>query len=178
MSAKAPECFQVQNSMYFTDYNNVQILKQIPTERNPTSLQDTTELDGYFQKFIGLALNETQIARQFGCKTSKDANLLRYLPSSYLALIVIDPTSKKCTNANPLPRLCKNVVEAAEKSLNNFVNLNECNISKSEFLALNQAFKEISNNNSYTDQNGCLTGFGQEPKQCGMLLISLIIQDF
>jgi hypothetical protein len=166
MSTSAPTrsiCYTIRDSTFFQEYGDVQIASS-------SAVKNQADLESYNSKLI--ALTPTQISKQFGCKTSKDSNQLRYFSSTYLALNVIDPLAAKCTNANPPPKLCKNVVEAAAKSLNDFVNLNECSVNSLALRGIRSRMSAFLAKDSNNDTNDCLPGLGQDQKQCGMLLLS------
>ena len=151
MSTSSGSCFQVVNSTILAEYNDIMIA--IPNVRNQTALET------YFKQ-LGTAAKNGRSA--FNCSKNDDYGQVRYFSSACIASIVADQ-AKNCSNTKQVPILCKNIVETAKKSFDDYLIKNQC--SKAFTSRLDNYLAMV---NSRTNEDGCFSGFFAEQRLCGM----------
>jgi hypothetical protein len=152
MSNSSGNCFQVVNSPILAEYNDIMISDALPNVRNQTALET-------FFKQLGTAAKNGKAA--FQCSKNDDYGQVRYFSSTYIASIVTDQ-ARNCSNTKQVPILCKNIVETAKKSFDDYLIKNQC--SNAFAIRLDKYLAMV---NSRTNEDGCFSGLFIERQQCG-----------
>ena len=109
-------CYPIMNSTVLPELNTILISDSIPETKNQAALES------YF-KTLGMATKNGRSA--FQCSKNDDYGKVRYFTTAYISYLVATQ-SKDCGNTKPLPKLCKNTIDIAIKTFDDFVVKNQC----------------------------------------------------
>ena len=158
-TASVSNCFQIQNSQVLAEFNDFQIAEMF-------QIKNQTSLESYFK---GLSYTIEGGKDVFQCLKTDDYTQVRYFSSVYIASFLAEQ-ARNCDNKKQLPILCKNIIEIAKKTFDDFLSRNQCSGNNSA-IERTRFENYLSIVSSQDNQDTCLSGLYTEQKQCGMLYI-------